>query len=416
MNARKDGEESIESDVLQQSCNCEGRGADEIHEGEEDLVNDDISGRTSVTDIALEETPANENTTGIRIDEETAPVSDSTAKEDCVSEVAEKKPSVNSDDTVDGCGYPEIPDPHDRARTLTRFDLRKQRSLFWCIIAGLNIGMTMIAVFANRGVVVFVFIIFIKSKDFLSCLPSAFGLLTQRIYRVFKPLTPVPRQWILTLIPAYSESEEQIVKTIYSLRDNDVGKHRQVMVVLLDGKPRDVRSHLTRIIRDFERPYVSLKHKRGVLKMTAGFAEDVPVIIIEKVKNSGKGESMKAVRSMLISTTGKKDSLVLCHDLFNVPRENVPLYTKLLREEMWTKILPVLTEGEDFTKFDMVFCTDADSTIYKGAVASLAEALARDKNAIAACGLVFVELEPGFEWSFWNLYQQFQYTYGQYGR
>ncbi|KAF5974996.1 chitin synthase [Fusarium coicis] len=47
----------------------------------------------------------------------------------------------------------------------------------------------------------------------------------------------------------------------------------------------------------------------------------------------------------------------------------------------------------------MVFCTDADSTIYKGAVALLTNALARDDKAIAACGLVLVELEPGYEWT-----------------
>ncbi|KAF2440226.1 glycosyltransferase family 2 protein [Karstenula rhodostoma CBS 690.94] len=315
------------------------------------------------------------------------------------SEIKDQYSSIDPEDTVDGCGYPEISDPHDPARILNRNDLWKQRLLFWGIIATLNFGMTMIAVFAHTGMFVFVFILFVKSKDFLCCLLSAFGLLTRHIYRIFRPLSPVPRQWILTLIPAYSESEEQIVKTIHSLRDNDVGKHRQVMVVLLDGRPRGIRSHMTRIVHDFKRPYVSLKHKRGVLKITAGFAEDVPVIVMEKVENSGK-----------------KDSLVLCHDLFNVPRDNIPLYTRLLREEIWNKILPLLTEGEDFTNFDMVFCTDADSTVYKGAVASLAEAMARDKHAIAACGLVFVELEPGFEWSFWNLYQQFQYTYGQYVR
>ncbi|OAG10535.1 uncharacterized protein CC84DRAFT_1213850 [Paraphaeosphaeria sporulosa] len=236
------------------------------------------------------------------------------------------------EDTVRGCGYPDIPSLRDPARILSRSDLRKQRPLFWGIIAVLNIGMAMIEVFAHTGLVFFVFILFIKSKDFLSCLVSVFGLLIRRIYRVFRPLSPVSRQWILTLIPAYSESEEQIVKIIYLLRDNDVGKHRQVMVVLLDGRPRDIRSHMTRIIRDYKRTYISLKHKRGALKITAGFAEDVPVIVIEKMRNSGK-----------------KDSLVLCHDLFNVPRKNIPLYTRLLREEIWTKILPVLTEGEGFT-------------------------------------------------------------------
>ncbi|PVI00100.1 glycosyltransferase family 2 protein [Periconia macrospinosa] len=310
----------------------------------------------------------------------------------------EKSPA-NAEDTIEGCGYPEIPDPDDPARILGSGDLRKQRIIFWCVIASLNIAMALIALVAKKGIVIFIFIIFIKSKDFISCILSAVGRLSRYIYRIFKPLTPPPRQWILTLIPAYSESEEQIMKTIYSLRDNDVGQHCQVMVVLLDGKHRDVRSHMTRIVRDFERPYISLKFKRGILKITAGFAQNVPVIVIEKVKNSGK-----------------KDSLVLCHDLFNVPRDNIPIYTKLLREELWNEILPVLTEGQGFTGFDMVFCTDADSTIYKGAVASLANALVRDKNAIAACGLVLVELEPGFEWSFWNLYQQFQYTYGQYVR
>ncbi|GME46764.1 glycosyltransferase family 2 protein [Neofusicoccum parvum] len=108
------------------------------------------------------------------------------------------------------------------------------------------------------------------------------------------------------------------------------------MVVLLDGKHRDVRSHMTKVIREFERPYISLKQKRGVLQIKAGFMEDVPVIVIEKVKNSGK-----------------KDSLVLCHDLFNYPRHNLPLYTQLLRKELWADILPILTEGENFQKFDM---------------------------------------------------------------
>ncbi|KAK8166195.1 chitin synthase-domain-containing protein [Phyllosticta citrichinensis] len=321
-----------------------------------------------------------------------------TAQEDAEGGQAEKEP-VRLEDTVEGCGYPEIPDPEDPARILGPKDLRNQRIFFFSVILCLNIGMAMVALFANEGMVVFCFILFIKSKDFLSVIISALGLFIRKIYRIFKPLPPVPTQWILTLIPAYSESEEQIVKTIYSLRDNDVEPHRQVMVVLLDGKPRDVRRHMTRFVRKFQRPYISLKHKRGVLKITAGFMEDVPVIVIEKLKNSGK-----------------KDSLILCHDLFNVPRHNVPLYTRLLREEIWTDILPKLTEGQNFKDFDMVFCTDADSTIYKGAVASLANALARDKNAIAACGLVLVELEPGFEWSFWNLYQQFQYTFGQYVR
>ncbi|KPM45178.1 hypothetical protein AK830_g1385 [Neonectria ditissima] len=302
-------------------------------------------------------------------------------------------------DTIETCGYPPIADPVDPARILSKRDLRNQRVMFFGAIVLFNIIMVMVAFFGKKSKIIFIAVLFIKSKDFLSSILSPLGMMSTRIWRIFSPLKPVPQLWILSLIPAYSESEEQIVKTIYSLRDNDVEPHRQVMVVVLDGNPRDVRSHMTRVIREFERPYISLKWKRGVLRIIAGFMEDVPVIVIEKQKNGGK-----------------KDSLILCHDLFNFPRDNSPLYTQLLREEIQRDILPILTEGAPFSGFDMVFCTDADSTIYKGAVVRLANALARDKNAIAACGLVLVELEPGLEWSFWNLYQQFQYTYGQYLR
>lgn len=302
----------------------------------------------------------------------------------------EKTPQVaiKRGDTVEDCLYPEIEDPVDLARKLSQKDLRNQRIAFLGSIVLLNIVITITYLLGKKSKIVMVLILFIKSKDFLSAIVSPSGMMIRAIYRKFRPLEPVPQLWILSLIPAYSESEEQIVKTIFSLRDNDVEPYRQVMVVVLDGNPRDVRSHMTKIVKEFERPYVSLKWKRGVLRVLAGFIENVPVIVIEKVKNAGK-----------------KDSLILCHDLFNFPRDNSPSYTKLLRKEMWDDILPLLTEGEDFKGFDMVFCTDVDSTIYKGAVVKLANAIARDKNAIAACGLVLVELEPGYEWSFWNLYQ-----------
>jgi len=306
--------------------------------------------------------------------------------------------TVNIDVDLEACDYPEIEDPQDPARILLPVDLRRQRIFFFSIIVSLNIAALMAAVFGHSGTWVFCFILYIKSKDCLSVVISAIGLFSGFIHRLIKPQGPVPSKWILTLIPAYSESEEQIVKTVFSLRDNGVKPHKQVMCIILDGKERDIKSHM-RVIRSFRRPYVTSKFKRGELVIDAGFMENVPVIVMAKVKNSGK-----------------KDSLILCHDLFNVIRSNAPLYTRLLRQEMWTSVLPLLTAGMGFENFDLVFCTDADSTIYKGAVRALANAVARDHNAIAACGLVLVELEPGYEWSVWNLYQQFQYTFGQYVR
>lgn len=293
--------------------------------------------------------------------------------------------------TVETSGYPEVDDPVDPARSLSRKDLIKQRTIFLGCILLLNILLAITAILGKESKLALAMIFFIKSKDFLSSIISPAGLILSKAYHVMRPLKTPTQRWILSLIPAYSESEEQIVKTIFSLRDNGTAPHRQVMVVILDGQPRDIQGNMTRVTSKFERAYISFKWKKGILRIIAGFMEDVPVIVLEKLKNSGK-----------------KDSLILCHDLFNYTRSNAPLYTKLLRDELWTSVLPALLEGEMVQKFDMIFCTDADSTIHKGALAKLANALSNNQDAIAACGLVLVELEPGYEWSVWNLYQQFQ--------
>lgn len=296
--------------------------------------------------------------------------------------------------------YPVIEDPVDPARKLGRNDLVGQRVVFSSGIVSVNVALAIVAMIAPAraaGLWVLAFILFIKSKDCISALLGLASVTFNAVYRPFRRLPPVESKWIMSLIPAYSESEEQIVKTVFSLRDNGTAPHKQLMCIVLDGKPRNVKQHM-RITRSFRREYVTSKFARNELIINAGFMEDVPVICFEKVKNSGK-----------------KDSLILCHDLFNVMRDNAPLYTKLLRKEIEEEVLPTLV-GKDFPGFDMVFCTDADSTIHKGAIAGLADAIARDPKCIASCGLVLVELEPGAEWSFWNLYQQFQYTFGQFVR
>lgn len=287
--------------------------------------------------------------------------------------------------------WPELPEIKDPARHLTRWELGLQRFFFSFTILAINMAVALAAIFTHPGLFVLVFMIFVKAKDVL----SVFMIVGSKMYYAIKnrihPKPEVSRKWILSLIPTYSESEEQIIKAIKALRHNDVDPHIQVMCVILDGKHRDIVSHMTRVVKTWTRPYVTTKSKRITLQLYAGFIDDVPIFVAEKLQNAGK-----------------KDSLVMCHDLFNSPRENMPAYTQSLREEIWAEVLPQLTAGHSFTGFDMVFCTDADSTVCQGAVAKLATALAHEPEAIAACGLVLVELEPGYEWSIWNLYQQYQ--------
>ncbi|KAK4629313.1 Chitin synthase 6 [Fulvia fulva] len=286
--------------------------------------------------------------------------------------------------------------PVNPARILTRRELLHQRLVFASIVFAFNVACIVVSAVGYSGVWVLCVILFFKSKDFLSVWIQVFCRIYYAIKKLFVALPPRKAAWILSLIPAYSESEEQIVKTLFSLRDNGTGQHRQVMCIILDGKPRPIKEHMTKVVASFERQYVSLKWKVGTLKIDAGFVDDIPTLCIEKSPNAGK-----------------KDSLVLCHDLFNHPRANIDKDVLRLREELWTTILPQLTKLPDFEAFDSIFGTDADSTIHQGALASLADACLADPNAIAACGFVFVEYEAGLEWSVWNLYQQFQYSFGQ---
>ena len=286
--------------------------------------------------------------------------------------------------------YPEIPDPEDPARKLSPWQLRCQIFLFYVFVLCVN-GACLAAALANRRHLwVLILIVYIKSKDLLSTIIQIFCLSFQAIYALFHKPKDVPPKWILSLITAYSEAEEQVLKTLTSVRIHSVSPHKQVICLILDGKPKKITEHL-KVIKTFRRPYVTSKFARCELKITAGFVVDTPLIIIEKTENAGK-----------------KDSLVLCHDLFNALRDNAPLYTKLLREELSKDVLPLLTKEPGFNGFDLIFATDADSIMHEGAIASLADALGRDKNAIAACGLVLAEMKPGAEWSSWYLYQQFE--------
>ncbi|KAG9548652.1 glycosyltransferase family 2 protein, partial [Aureobasidium melanogenum] len=130
--------------------------------------------------------------------------------------------------------YPEIADPVDPCRNLTRNDLIKQRVVFSSNIFAINVAMLVFALFAPRGISgrwVLSFIVFIKSKDCISSLIGLAYLIYKAIKEYFVPPPPVESKWILSLIPAFSESEEMIRNCVFSLRDNDAQPHKQVMCI-----------------------------------------------------------------------------------------------------------------------------------------------------------------------------------------
>ena len=299
-----------------------------------------------------------------------------------------RKLHSQSSSVFQGQSSPDIKGPTHKLRYP---ELIRQRLLIWLVLIGLNAMCVILALKTAHHAWVLTLILYMKSKDVTSCIISIIWLTGRAIHDWSRPPEEIPPKWILTCISAYSESEEQIIKTLTSIRDQSLGEHRQVLVIVLDGKPRNIGSHMSNVICSFQRPYTTWKFAHNEMTITAGFLGSLPMICLEKAQNAGK-----------------KDSLILCHDMFSVMRENVPPANKAMREDIWSNIIPRLIDAPDFKSFDMVFMTDADTTVHQGAMRHLAKALAHDKHAIAACGVLFAEMRVGAEWSLWHLFQQYQ--------
>lgn len=288
----------------------------------------------------------------------------------------------------------------DKRLQLKHWEIWLQRIVFGLFVLTMNTGVGLAYLGANKHPYLLPVLVFMKSKDILSTLADILGLALAFLHRLIWPPKESKSHWILSLVCAYAETEEQIMKTVNSLARNKTRPHKQVICIILDGKPKNVLEHMSNIKITTQRPYTTWRGIRGEIEVHAGFIEDMPVVLVKKIKNAGK-----------------KDSLILGHDLFNHPREDMPKATKLLRQEIWQNVLPAVITEDELKSFGYVFCTDADSTIHENALYRLATALGREVNAIAACGVLFAEFADTWaEFSPWHLFQQFQYTFGQYVR
>ena len=276
-------------------------------------------------------------------------------------------------------------------RKLSQENLIKQRLGFGVFIFCVNTACLVVALTSHRHLWVLVLILFVKSKDILSTAVAIIGLLMKPAYIQNDKRIEVTPKWIISCVTAYAETEHQIMRTITSVIRFSTKPHKMILVVILDGKPQSILPHFTSFVSSMRRPYQTWKQAHGELNIYAGFMEQIPVILLEKIRNAGK-----------------KDSLILCNDLFNVIRDKASVYSRAMRNEIWKSVLPKLIPDQLPGKMDYIFCTDADSLIHEGTIFQLADALAKNPNAIGACGLVLAEMQKGNELSIWYLFQQYQ--------
>jgi chitin synthase len=236
----------------------------------------------------------------------------------------------------------------------------------------------------------------LKSKDIITALTQTIYYTVMKIRTICgykKPEITIPKANIISVIPVYSETKEQIDQTIFSIINNKIGEHRNILCVICDGLDVDIQETLTETITSSEEEYVSWKEVDNKLNITYGKVNDTPCVIFKKVKNQGK-----------------RDTLIVGHDIFNFPRTNMHDKNHVLRKNVREKV----KELYDMDEFTYMFCTDADSIISDNSFSDLIETIER-RQAVACCGLVVIDFSES-QWGFWTIFQNFQYLYGQYVR
>jgi len=287
----------------------------------------------------------------------------------------------------------------DTIKFTSNFHLKKW-SLCLFIIA-INTALCT-AVYYSRNLQVIVFLIVVlKAKDILMSIMFPINV----IYRHFRPEIykniPIPSEEsgkynVVAFIPTYMETIEQIIRTVDSILHNDA----QLVCLINDSVRSDISDIVQNVLLTKHASYVSWKQSDVNIQceITFGTRNNKNIVLVNKNKNHGK-----------------KDSIILCNDIFNVIRTNIPSQNRELRESILFDIANLFHLHE----FQFIFCTDADTIIDNNTITCLADSIDK-RNAIASCGIVNVNMSNSTvnndKQMFWNNIQHFQYIYGQYMR
>jgi cellulose synthase/poly-beta-1,6-N-acetylglucosamine synthase-like glycosyltransferase len=260
----------------------------------------------------------------------------------------------------------------------------------------LNIGaIVAIYLFGNQRATLAIVIIG-KVKDIMCViiLPFYYVYKICSRYDAKRPILDGKEKTIVPIIPVYNETLEEIIYTMDSIIHNSIKMYQMLVVIVCDGHIPEVDSLVDiKLAVESNLKYRSWKGADVGCEVVYGYRGKTPLVIIKKDRNMEK-----------------KDSLILAYDVFNQPRTNAVPSCIIFRIAIIEQIKLLF----HIDKYDYMFFTDADSFILVGSLTNLIDELEYRKVA-AACGLVMVDF-GGRRGGFWNIYQNFQYVYGQYVR
>lgn len=285
---------------------------------------------------------------------------------------------------------------------MNHFEHTTKEGLFyvkkWCLIAFIllvNAGGCVLVYYTQNLQVILYILIALKSKDILMSVMFVFNMIYRAITGKYSGLPSLEIsdeiERVISFIPTFEETTEQVTKTLDSVLNSKRGPHYILPVLVSDGKNNyDSLMDKVELVKQYT--YQSWRATDVVLNVSYGTRNDKHVICITKQLN-----------------LGKKDSVILVHDLFNFNRGNFTSPNKQLRESVRQDISSIFGVND----FDYIFCTDADTVVDENAISCLLDTLKTSK-AIASSGMVNVEKSNG-SW-FWNNIQNYQYMFGQYVR
>jgi len=189
------------------------------------------------------------------------------------------------------------------------------------------------------------------------------------------------RKNVVAIIPAYKEDPEEVELTLTSIGSQVEEDLKIAMIIVSDGF-LDYHEIIDDLREILVFPYTTYKREENSCSILLGTYKGIPVVVAKKKKNAGK-----------------KDSLVVTDDIF-VESHFKDVKTAILREF-------------DMDSCDFVFHTDADSVIGPMAFRRMTNILLSNDKIAAVAGLVLVPFESFSSIGFWNLFQGFQYYYGQ---
>lgn len=211
-----------------------------------------------------------------------------------------------------------------------------------------------------------------------------------------------PPRTILVHIFVYCERISFILRTIEDIHKNiELSGDKCLIKLVMDGQVIGKHNNDTvfnsltnhKDIINVNKNYPQFNHKSWKLEQvlvniaTCKY-KNIPIILIEKVKNQGK-----------------KDSIYLAH-----------IFSEILQNQNHSyRYLYDYLKKNNIQKIDYIFKTDADSHFEEDCIKQLKHTLEVEPKTQAVCGIIKVSYKDSRKkiYQIWNIFQDFQYYFSQ---